>query len=77
MNARVEAFIEQARCLDREERIAALDALQELVTPPGAAWEAAWAVEAEDRIAVYERGENSNVLKGKKGATSCNPLDRS
>jgi hypothetical protein len=57
MNARVEAFIEQARCLDREERIAALDALQELVTPPGAAWEAAWAVEAENRIAVYERGE--------------------
>ena len=57
MNARVEAFIEQARCLNREERITALDALQELVAPPDAAWEAAWAAEAENRIAAYERGE--------------------
>ncbi len=25
--------------------------------PPDASWEAAWAAEAEDRIAAYERGE--------------------
>lgn len=57
MNARVEAFIEQARSLSREERVAALDALQELVAPPDASWEAAWATEADDRLAAYERGE--------------------
>ena len=57
MNARVEAVIEQARCLNQEERVAALDALQELVAPPDASWEAAWAAEAEDRVAAYERGE--------------------
>jgi len=57
MNARVEALIEQAKGLNREERVAALDALQELVAPPDAAWETAWAGEAEDRVAAYERGE--------------------
>lgn len=57
MNSRVEAFIEQARELSREDRIAALDALQVLVAPPDASWEAAWAEEAESRIAAYERGE--------------------
>ncbi len=57
MNARVEALIEQARELSREERVAVLDALQELVTPPDAAWEAAWAKECEDRLAAFERGE--------------------
>jgi hypothetical protein len=59
MNARVEAFIEQARILTQDERIAALDALQELVAPPDASWEAAWAVESEDRLAAYERGESA------------------
>jgi len=57
MNARVEALIEQARVLTLEERVAALDALQELVAPPDAAWQAAWAAEAEDRLAAFERGE--------------------
>lgn len=57
MNARVEAFIEQAKCLNQEERVAALDALQELVAPPDATWETAWDGEAENRVAAYERGE--------------------
>lgn len=57
MNARVEAFIEQARHLTAEERLAALDALQELVTPPDQAWQEAWAAEAETRLDAYQRGE--------------------
>jgi len=57
MNARVESLVEQARVLTVEERVAALDALQERVAPPDAAWEAAWAAEAGDRLAAYERGE--------------------
>jgi hypothetical protein len=57
MNSRVEVFIEQARRLNVSERIAALDALQELVTPPSPAWETAWAVESEERLAAYKRGE--------------------
>lgn len=57
MNARVEAFIEQARGLTPDERIAALDALQEMVAPPNAAWQEAWAKESEDRLDAYLRGE--------------------
>lgn len=57
MNARVEAIVEQARSLTTDERVAALDALQELIAPPDAAWQAAWAAEAADRLAAYERGE--------------------
>lgn len=58
MNARVEAIIEQAKCLNPEERVAALDALQELVAPPpNASWEKAWRSEVEDRVAAYEKGE--------------------
>ena len=34
MNARVQALIEQARIMTAEERLAALDALQELALPP-------------------------------------------
>jgi hypothetical protein len=45
MNVRVEAFIEQARCMTQEERITALDALQELVAPPDDAWQKMWAKE--------------------------------
>ncbi len=57
MNARVEALIEQARGLTSDERVAALDALQELVAPPNAAWQDAWAKESEDRLDAYLRGE--------------------
>ena len=57
MNARVEAIVEQARSLTTDECVAALDALQELIAPPDAAWQAAWAAEAGDRLAAYGRGE--------------------
>ncbi|TAJ76052.1 MAG: hypothetical protein EPO42_13460 [Gallionellaceae bacterium] len=57
MNVRVEAFIEQARCMTQEERVSALDALQELVMPANDAWQKSWALEASDRVAAYERGE--------------------
>jgi len=57
MNARVEALIEQARGMTSEERVAALDALQELVAPPDQAWGEAWARESEDRLDAYLRGE--------------------
>lgn len=57
MNARVEALIDQARTMSAEERVAALDALQELVTPPDQAWEEAWARECEDRLDGYLRGD--------------------
>lgn len=57
MNICVEAFIDQARAMTQEERVTALDALQELVAPPNAAWQKAWALEASDRIAAYELGE--------------------
>ena len=57
MNARVQALIEQARIMSPEERLVALDALQELVTPPDTAWEKAWALESDDRLEAYQRGE--------------------
>ena len=57
MNARVEALIEQARGMTSEERVAALDALQELVAPPDQAWGEAWARESEERLDAYLRGD--------------------
>jgi hypothetical protein len=57
MNTRVEDLIEQARVMTAEERVAALDALQELVAPPDQAWAGAWARESEDRLDAYLRGE--------------------
>lgn len=57
MNARVQALIDQARVMTAEERLAALDALQELVAPPDQAWEESWAKESEDRVSAYRRGE--------------------
>lgn len=57
MNARVEALIDQARIMTAEERLAVLDALQELVAPPDQAWEDAWSRESEDRVSAYQRGE--------------------
>jgi putative addiction module component (TIGR02574 family) len=57
MNAHVEAVIDQARRLSTEEQLALLDALSDLITPPDAAWEAAWASECEERLAAYEQGK--------------------
>lgn len=56
MNTRVEAVVEQAKVLSAEERVALLDALSELVSPPDAQWQEAWARECEDRLAAYEQG---------------------
>jgi hypothetical protein len=57
MSTQLEALLDQARALSPEERVMALDALQELVSPPDATWESAWATEVDDRIAAYERGD--------------------
>ncbi|MDX8400623.1 MAG: hypothetical protein R8K20_10310 [Gallionellaceae bacterium] len=57
MNVRVEAFIDQARCMTQEERVAALDALQELVSPPNNTWQENWAKETAERLVAHQRGE--------------------
>lgn len=57
MNTRVEAMVEQAKVLSAEERVALLDALGELFSPPDAQWQEAWARESEDRLAAYEAGK--------------------
>jgi len=57
MNAHVEAVIDQARRLSAEDQVVLLDALSDLISPPDAEWEAAWAKECEARLAAYEQGE--------------------
>jgi len=56
MNTRVEALVDEAKILSAEERVALLDALGELVSPPGARWQEAWAKECEARLAAYDQG---------------------
>ena len=56
MNIQIEAIVEQAKALTAEERVALLDALNELIKPPDATWQEAWAKECEDRLAAYEQG---------------------
>jgi len=56
MNTRVEALVDGAKALSAEERVALLDALSELVSPPDAQWQEAWAKECETRLAAYEQG---------------------
>lgn len=56
MNTQIEAMVEQAKALTAEERVTLLDALNELINPPDAAWQEAWAKECEDRLAAYEQG---------------------
>lgn len=57
MNAQVQELLEQARKLSAEERIELADLLYADTTTPDAEWEAAWAAEAEQRLAAFERGE--------------------
>jgi putative addiction module component (TIGR02574 family) len=57
MNGRVEAVLEQAKQLSREEQAVLADAMHELVSPHDPDWEAAWVKECQDRLAAYERGE--------------------
>jgi hypothetical protein len=56
MNPQLESVIDQARLLSQEDRIVVFDALQELMAPPDAAWETAWQIEVQQRIAAYEQG---------------------
>lgn len=50
-------ILESARKLRPEERLKLIDALLETLDEPDPVIEAAWAVEAQDRLAAYERGE--------------------
>jgi len=56
MNIQIEAMVEQAKALTAEERVALLDALNELINPPDSTWQEAWATECKDRLAAYEQG---------------------
>jgi len=40
-----------------DERVAALDALQEMVAPPTSSWQEVWAAESEARLDAYLKGE--------------------
>lgn len=50
-------ILESARKLRPEERLKLIDALLETLDEPDPVIEAAWAAEAQDRLAAYERGE--------------------
>ncbi len=50
-------LIESARKLRPVERLKLIDALMESLDEPDPAIEAAWAVEAQDRLAALKRGE--------------------
>lgn len=58
-NARMSSteIFESARKLRPDERLKLLDALLETLDEPDPIIEAAWAAEAPDRLAAYERGE--------------------
>lgn len=57
MSTALESFIEHAKALNQEEKVIALDVLQEMLSPPDQAWHEAWASEAEVRIRALECGE--------------------
>ena len=50
-------ILESARKLRPDERLRLIDALLETLDEPDPIIEAAWAAEAQDRLAAYERGE--------------------
>ena len=50
-------ILESARKLRPVERLKLIDALMESLDEPDPVIEAAWAVEAQDRLAAYQRGE--------------------
>lgn len=50
-------ILESARKLRPVERLQLIDALMDSLDEPDPAIEAAWAAEAQDRLAAYERGE--------------------
>lgn len=58
MSAQVKKLFEQARkTLTIDERIELTDLLLVDTAIPDPEWEAAWAAEAQRRMAAYERGE--------------------
>lgn len=57
MNTRVETLLAQARGMTQEERIWALDALQEMLLPPNDNWQKNWVLEASARVDAYQKGE--------------------
>jgi putative addiction module component (TIGR02574 family) len=50
-------IFESARKLRPVERLQLIDALMDSLDEPDPAIEAAWAAEAQDRLAAYDRGE--------------------
>ncbi len=50
-------ILESARKLRPVERLQLIDALMDSLDEPDPAIEAAWAAEAQDRLAAYDRGE--------------------
>ena len=50
-------ILESARKLRPVERLKLIDALMDSLDEPDPAIEAAWAAEAQDRLAAYDRGE--------------------
>lgn len=50
-------IFESARKLRPVERLKLIDALMDSLDEPDPAIEAAWAAEAQDRLAAYDRGE--------------------
>lgn len=57
MNAGSQAVIEQAKQLSALEKLEVVDALLASVDKSDPALDRLWAVEAEDRLAAYRRGE--------------------
>ena len=50
-------ILESARKLRPVERLKLIDALMDSLDEPDPVIEAAWALEAQDRLAAYQRGE--------------------
>jgi putative addiction module component (TIGR02574 family) len=57
MNPQSQAVIEQANQLTALEKLEVVDALLASVDKPDAEIDRLWAIEAEERLAAYRRGE--------------------
>jgi len=61
MKTNLSDVVAQAKQLPAEDQATLLATLHELVAPPAADWDAAWAQECGDRLAAYRRGEIAAV----------------
>lgn len=61
MNAHVMELFEEAKKLPADERIELADLLYADTATTDPAWETAWAIEAQDRLEAYRRGEIETV----------------